>query len=248
VTAAQPSSWAGATGTDVTPYVWIGALVVLLLAVGFLIARASPTERRGAWLAGVVAALAIGVPVGIAVLADRVTNGDGDYFLDRNVLGAWVPLTVFVAAGLAARRAGALGIACLAAIVCWSLVVQIRIVTTPAFQRDDWRAVAAELGDRPPSAVVVYPAYQAGALTRQRPDLVEAEGSAEVQRVMLVLTGSEKPPRSFLAPPGFSPSEVRHVQHFVLREYVAPRPTRVEAADVARVPLEDADLALLFER
>jgi hypothetical protein len=248
VTAAQPSSWAGATGIEVTPYAWIGALVVLLIAVGLLVGRGSPTERTGAWLAGFVAALGIGLPVGIAALADIVTNGDGDYFLDRNVLGAWVPLTVFVVAGLAARRAGVLGLACIVGIVCWSLAVQIRIVTTPAFQRDDWRAIAAELGDGRPTAVLVYPAYQAGALTRQRPELVEAAGSADVERVVLVLTGFEKPPSSFLVPPGFSPSAVRHVQHFVLREYLAPRPTRVGAADVARVPLEDADLTLLFER
>jgi mannosyltransferase len=248
VTAAQPSSWAGATGTGVTPYAWIGAVVVLLLAVGVLVAVGSPTERTGAWLAGFVAALGIGLPVGIAAFADLVTNGDGDYFLDRNVLGAWVPLTVFVVAGLAARRAGALGLACIVGIVSWSLVVQIRIVTTPAFQRDDWRAIAVELDDGPPTAVLVYPAYQAGALTRQRPELMETEGSADVERVVLVLTGFEEPPRSFVVPNGFTPSAVRRVQHFVLREYVAARPTHVGPTDVARVPLDDADLALLLER
>jgi hypothetical protein len=247
VTAGQPSSWAGATGTEITPYAWLGALLVLLFAIGLLLTRASAAERNAARLAGFVAALGIGLPVAVALLADAATNGDGDYFLDRNVLGAWVPLAVFVGAGLAARKAGVLGRACIAGIVCWSFVVQARVITTPSWQRDDWRSVAAELDDGARSAVVVYPAYQAGALTRQRPELAEPDGRPEVERIVLVLTGFEKPPHSFRVPSGFTPSGNQRIQHFVLREYVAPRPTPVGAPDVARVPLEDADLTFLVE-
>lgn len=117
VTAAQPSSWAGATGARVTPYAWLGAMAVLGLAAALVVSRASPRERSGAQLALRVAVVGIGVPIGMAVVADVFTGGDGDYFLDRNVLAAWVPLAVFVAGGLAARRVGLVGAACLAALV-----------------------------------------------------------------------------------------------------------------------------------
>ena len=244
VTAAQPSSWAGATGTDVTPYGWVGALLVLLLATGFLIARASEPERAGALLAGFVAALGVGLPAVMALAADAVTNGDGDYFLDRNVLGAWVPLAVFVAAGLAARRAGILGLACIAGVVCWSLVVHVWIVTTPAFQRDDWRAVADALPNDH-VVVVVHPAYQSVALVRQRPDLVDQVGTDPTDTIVLVLPGSTEPPESFLLPEGFHGMGRHEIQHFAILEFEARDRAMVGPADVARGSLRDADLAVL---
>lgn len=248
VTAAQPSSWAGATGARVTPYAWIGASVVLGLAGALVVSRASQRERKGALLALKVAAFGIGAPVSMAIAADLLAHGDGDYFLDRNVLGAWVPLAVFVAAGLAARRAGVLGAACLAGLVCWSIGVHIGVVTSPELQRDDWRAVASALDDERPTSVVVYPAYQAAALERQRRDLSRQDGSERVERIVVVLTGFTKPPATFRVPNGFAQTSSEHVQHFVLVELEAPDALPVGPGDIAEPPLKDADLALLVRR
>ena len=247
VTAGQPSSWAGASGARVTPYVWIAAVAVLCLAAALLAKRASAHERSGAMLALLVSAVGIGAPIAMALVADVFTGGDGDYFLDRNVLAAWVPLSVFVAGGLAARRAGALGAVCLAALVCWSLAVYVDIATSPELQRDDWRRVAAALpeGD---TAVVVYPAYQSAALTRQRPDLVEQTAADEVDTIVLVLAGFDDPPDSFRVPPGFAESRVDEIQHFVVREYSGDGLTRLAPDDVARIPLDDSDLLVLVPR
>jgi hypothetical protein len=245
VTAGQPSSWAGATGAELTPYVWLSAVAVLAIAIVLLALRASPAERSGALTALVVAAIGIGAPIVIGWGADLVTHGDGDYFLDRNVLGAWVPLAVFVGSGLAARRAGILGAVCLAAVLCWSLIVYVDVVTSPDLQRDDWRAVARALPDDERSLIVVYPQYQQAALRLQRPDLVEQSGRRAVDTMVLVLAGFETPPESFRPPDGFVPAGPEDIQHFVLRRYEREGARDTSPKDVVRGPLDESDLGFL---
>jgi hypothetical protein len=181
----------------------------------------------------------------MAVGADLVSGGDGDYFLDRNVLGAWVPLAVFVAGGLAARRAGAVGIACLAAVLCWSVVVYGDIVTSSDLQRDDWRAVAEALPDDERAVVVVYPAYQSAALRRQRPDLVEQARPGTADTVTLVLAGFTGAPDTFRVPEGFAETQREEIQHFVVVDYRRDGAAELRPSDVTHGPLEDADLAVL---
>ena len=245
VTAGQPSSWAGATGAEVTPYVWIAAAAVVVLAAVLVATRTSTHECSGAVVALQVAAVGIGVPIAMAVLADLGTGGDGDYFLDRNVLGAWVPLAVFVAGGLAARRAGVLGIACLVAVLCWSVVVYIDIATSPELQRDDWRAVAEALPEDESAVVVVYPAYQSAALRRQRPQLVEQARPSAVDTVTLVLAGFTDVPDTFRVPDGFAEADSEEIQHFVVVDYRRDGAAELQPGDVARGPLADSDLAVL---
>lgn len=249
-TAAPPSTWAGATGARVTPYVWIVAVGVLGLAALFLVSRGSPRERSGAMLALRVAALAVGVPIAVSIAADLLMSGNGDFFLDRNVLGAWVPLSVFVAGGFAARGAGWLGAACLVALVCWSLVVDLKVTTDPQLQRDDWRNVAAALprSGTLRAAVVVYPAYQSAALSRQRPDLVELVEPEPLSRIVLVLAGFTEPPASFRVPNGFTLSAVDEVQHFVLIEFRSTAAVALGPSDIARGPLADSDVHVLVSR
>jgi mannosyltransferase len=245
VTAGQPSSWWGATGAEITPYAWIGAAVVLGIAVALLARRATAHERSGALLALTVAAVGIGAPIAMAIVADVATGGDGDYFLDRNVLGAWVPLAVFVSAGLAARRAGLLGAVCLAAVLCWSVVVYVDIVTSPDLQRDDWRSVGAALPEDERSVVVVYPEYQKDALRLQRPDLVEQAGPRSADAVVLVLAGFTERPETFRVPAGFVEAGSDELQHFLLIRYERDGTATVRPADLARGPVEDSDLGIL---
>jgi mannosyltransferase len=248
VTAAPPSTWAGATGASVTPHVWLLAVLVLGLAGVLVATRASARERAGAVLALSVAALAILVPLALALVADAVLRGKGDVFFDRNVLGAWVPLAVFVAGGLAARRAGLLGGAVLAAIVCWSVVVNVDVATSPELQRDDWRAVA-ELADGGEAAVVVYPYYQGDALTRHRPDLVEQVEPASVDRIVLVLAGASAPPSTFRPPSGFTLTRTEEVQHFVVREYTSRDSVEIGPEELSGgKPQTEADLRILVAR
>lgn len=247
VAAGQPSSWAGATGAELTPHAWIAAAVVLLVAAAFVALRASAHERSGALLAAQVAAVGIGAPVAMALVADVSSGGDGDYFLDRNVLGAWVPLAVFVSGGLAARRAHLLGAGVLVGVICWSLVAYADVVTSPELQRDDWRAVAEALPADGQSAVVVYPAYQSDALRRQRPDLVEQRGPETVDTVTVVLAGFTKLPASFRVPDGFASTGIDEIQHFALVRYRREGVAALRPADLARGPLDESDLKVLVD-
>jgi mannosyltransferase len=248
VTAAPPSTWSGATGATVTPYVWLVSVAVLGLAGVLVATRASARERAGAFLALGVAALAITTPIGIALVADAVLRGKGDVFLDRNVLGAWVPLAVFVAGGLAARKAGRLGAVGLAALVCWSVAVDLDVATSPELQRDDWREVA-ELTEGDSSAVVVYPYFQGEALTRQRPDLVQQVRAESFNRVVLVLAGLPEPPASFHPPRGFALSGVHRFQQFVLLEYRSDEMVEVEPSEITGgLSSVAADLRILGPR
>jgi hypothetical protein len=248
VTAAPPSTWAGATGATVTPYVWLVSVAVLGLAGVLVATRASALERAGALLALGVAAFAIAVPIGIALVADAVLRGKGDVFFDRNVLGAWVPLAVFVAGGLAARKAGRLGAVGLAALVCWSVAVDLDVATSPELQRDDWRAVA-ELTEGGRSAVVVYPYFQGEALTRQRPDLVQQVEPDSFNRVVLVLAGLPEPPASFHPPRGFTLSRVHRFQQFVLLEYRSDEIVEIAPSEITGgLSSVAADLRILVPR
>jgi 4-amino-4-deoxy-L-arabinose transferase-like glycosyltransferase len=245
VAAGQPSSWWGATGAEVTPYAWIGAVAILALAAVLLTRRASAEERSGGVLALAVVAVGGGLPAAIALAAHLVSGGDGDYFLDRNVLGAWVPLAVLVGSGLAARRAGIAGAAGLTAILVWSAAVYVDITTSPELQRDDWRAVADALPADDGTLVVVYPAYQSAALVRQRPDLVEMRDTTPVDRVALVLVGFAEAPASFRVPDGFTQTGVEEIQHFVVLEHERERAIETAPGAVARGPLAESDLAVL---
>ena len=248
VAAAPPSTWAGATGSHVRPFVWIAALAALGLAAVLLLLRGSSRERAGATLALLVVAISVGIPIGISLAADAFADGDGDVFLDRNVLGAWVALSVFVAGGLAARRAGALGAAALAVLIVWSLVVDVRVASNTELHRNDWGGVAAELPTDDRVIVVVYPAYQSPALTRQRPDLVDQVEPEPADRVVLVLAGLREPPPVFRVPRSFARSRVRELQHFVVIEFKAAAPVTIGPSDLARGPVQDAELRVLVVR
>jgi len=100
--------------------------------------RGVTRERRGALVAAAIAAVAVGVPVAMAIA--------GADFLDtRNVIAGVVPAAIVVACGLGARRAGAGGLAIAAVLVAISLVSWHVMDTTPSAQRTRWNEVAAAL-------------------------------------------------------------------------------------------------------
>jgi hypothetical protein len=87
----------------------------------------------------------------------------GDVFLFRNVIAAWLPLTIAIAAGLTASRAGRIGMLALASLWSASLAVLLVNTTTAHLQRDDWRLVAAATRG-PARAIIVSPGWQGDAL------------------------------------------------------------------------------------
>jgi mannosyltransferase len=126
------------------------ALIVALLVL--LARRGERSERRSVGPVLAIAAATIAIPVALGLLAPSK-----DYVLARNVLPALVPL--LVAAGVAstlrgARRSGAvLG----GLLFIYSLGFCLLASLSPAFQRPDWEAVAAKLGEpQAPRAMVSW--------------------------------------------------------------------------------------------
>jgi mannosyltransferase len=122
------------------------ALIPLALsaaAVALLLAYGGRREKRGA-------ALALSVGGGAILLALLFAAAGQDFVLGRNLLPAFVPLALVVAAGIAAPRAGRLGAAVGIALVAYLLAFCVYADFRPALQRDDWRSAARAIG--PPRA------------------------------------------------------------------------------------------------
>jgi mannosyltransferase len=127
-------------------------LLALLAALALLALRGDRAERRaGGTMLALVAATVL-VPLALALSVPGK-----DYVLARNLLPALVPLLVAVAVALtlrAARRAGAIAAAVL---VVYSLGFSVFVSVSPAWQRPDWDAAAAHLGEpTKPRAIVLW--------------------------------------------------------------------------------------------
>jgi mannosyltransferase len=137
-------------GTSALSYGLIGAAVLAGVLIVLLIVGAEPEELRGAGVAGVLAAFVLLVPLVLALLGK-------DYYIERALIPAWLPLAIVLAAGCTTRRMRVPG-AVLAAIVLAAFVYGVvRINTDTQYQRPDWRAVAQALGSPAgPRAITVY--------------------------------------------------------------------------------------------
>jgi uncharacterized membrane protein len=131
----------------------VGILGVVVGATLVLAPRLDARERAGAALAGALGGLALALPLVLSLAGI-------DFFLDRNLIAAWVVLAIALAAVLGARRAGPGGLAVAAAACLAGVVVNLQVLADPRLQHSDWRGVAGALG---PSltgrAIVVRPGY-----------------------------------------------------------------------------------------
>ena len=120
-------------------------------AVFLLLTRAPERDRRGAGLAAVVAAVALGLPLALALAGL-------DYVNARNLIVAWPPLAAILAAGFAAPHREPAGTLAAAALCAVFAVAVVGVAGDPALRRDDWRGAARALGDAgSPRAVLVTP-------------------------------------------------------------------------------------------
>jgi 4-amino-4-deoxy-L-arabinose transferase-like glycosyltransferase len=137
-------------GTSLLSYGLIGAAVLAGILIVLLVVGAEPDELRGVGVAGVLAASVLLVPLVLALLGR-------DYYIERALIPAWLPLAIIVAAGCTTRRLRVPG-AILATIVLAGFAYGlVRIDTDAQYQRPDWRAVAQALGSSSgPRAIAVY--------------------------------------------------------------------------------------------
>ena len=181
-------------------------------------------------------ALAVGLPAALAAaaiaipLAGRVVGND--YLLDRNLLPAWLPLAVFVAAGLGAG-AGAVGRIVLVGICVMFVVLDVRAAEWNGLQRDDWRGASDRLGrahrDR---VIVVAPGWASPTLRLYRPRLGSLLSTASVSEVDTVeyegFTGGAGFVHVDPPSPEFHPVESATIQRFRITRYRASHPVPVQ--------------------
>jgi mannosyltransferase len=115
-----------------------GALLALLV----LVVRGVRIERRGAILAGTVAAGAVAAPFALALAG-------ADYVNSRNMIGALVPAAIVVAAGFGAREARRFGVVAAAVLAGVSIWMIAALPTDGLAQRPPWQKVAAVLRTPP---------------------------------------------------------------------------------------------------
>ena len=155
-TPAPAPLWAGTgvTERDLQHVWWIGAALLVAAMLAALLGG-TRRERAGTLVAVGIGSATVVMPIVLGILGDLASR-EFDYVLARNLIVAWLPLAVLVAAGLGIRRLHPFGVAAIAVLCAASLAVDVGIATRSKWQRDDWRLIAARLGHEH-HAVVIKP-------------------------------------------------------------------------------------------
>ena len=209
-------------------------LVVVAASVVGLALRMPERERGAAALAGVLAALALTLPLAAALVGI-------DLLLARNLIPAWIPLIVALAAVLASRRAGWWGGAVVLAVCLVGVVANLRVAIDPGLQRENWRAVSQALGRSPDRALAIRPTGGAAAMRVYGHRLTELPAAGVTVREV-DLVGTLDRPAAARLPGGFRLASRARVDEFEVLRFTAPRPLRV-----AREHLPGGRVAILFE-
>ena len=223
----------------------------LLVIVGVVLAlRATPqAERKGAIVAGGLAALSLAGPIVIALFG-------ADYVIARNMIAVVVPAAVFLGAGYAARRAGLAAAALLCAL---SLAIVGSVAADTRYGRTDWRGATKQLGPAAASrAIVVTPTIDSGLWRPYLPGLREPPSPTIRAREIVVLglatqggfsTGAVHPPTTppRPAPRGFRLVSTERTPTFVLVRYRSARARPIARTKLAALGLSTEPAAVFLE-
>jgi hypothetical protein len=150
----------------------LGAAILAAVVVALLVFAGGRAQRRGAAFSAGLAACVVLAPIVLAQLGS-------DYVVARNLMPAWIPLAVVLAAACTVPRARVAGAALAAVLLVSFLYAGVRISNHAEFQRPDWRGVARALG--------------AAAGTRA---IVAYAGSPATEPLALYMRGIPWPPAS----------------------------------------------------
>ncbi|HET7445940.1 MAG TPA: glycosyltransferase family 39 protein [Solirubrobacterales bacterium] len=205
-------------------------LGLCLTAFALLALRGDRDERRAAGLPLTVGAIALGIPVALALI-----SSSKDYVLARNLLPALIPLLVVVAIGLTLPAAKRLGAIVAAGLVVYSLGFSIAASALPQFQRPDWDAVASRLGppEGPhgapsPRAMVTWTLGEAPLRYYLSTGSFQVRAAERipwmVSEVDLISQGNAPRPVQNMLGPRFTPSGSESVGPLLIRRYSTPGP------------------------
>jgi hypothetical protein len=220
----------------------------VLVGIG-LVARLGDDERRGALLAGALAAAAVLTPTLLALAGV-------DFLIARNTIAAVVPAAVCLGAGYAARRTG---IAAATALCVLCAVVAVAPAVDRAYGRTDWRGAARAIGATDGARAIVVTPYMSRQLWRPYlPGLSEPAGDVvrvrEIAAVGLATEGGYSaggltPPQvdTPASVPGFRVVRVEREPTYALVLYRAERPTDVRVSTLAGLALTDEQPGILLQ-
>jgi uncharacterized membrane protein len=228
------------------PWALVAATVAGVLAafaLWLLVTRADSPERGLGLVAAAICAATVAVPAVLSFVGL-------DYIVYKNVIAAVVPLTLAVAVGLTATRAGRAGPAALVGLLLLSAVITVATLREPKYHREDWRNAAGAIAtvNGTPRAIVVTPVdgglpleLYLGA-SRKTGDT----GSLKVREIDLVAGArrplgsisnptTPRPPTPSAPAPGFALAERVEADKFTLIRYRsgAARPVSVGALRAA---------------
>jgi hypothetical protein len=241
------SIWAGA-GVPEGPGPWWPLGIVLLAAgAGAAVVLTRGSQRRGALISLLLGVGAVAAPIAVSILSATVVSGRGDVFLFRNVVCAWVPLTIVLAAGLLAPRAGRVGLVTAAALWAASLGVLVVNSTTSHLQRDDWRRLASATR-APGRAIILSPSWEVAGLQYYAPGLSPL-ANARIREIDVLVRrwtpSYSLPVRALDAPPSFRKVGTRTLQNWSLTIFRASNEVGVSADELDRVRPPNASRVVL---
>ncbi len=218
-------------------YALVLAVLIVASALVLLWRRGDRRERAGAADAAIVAVCAAGLPLVLAV-THLIDVYDG-----RNVIAAWVPFAVLVAAGLGTARAPRPGVLLGGALCAISIAMVAAANLIGDYQRNDWRGVGDALGPTNGPRVIVGELHAAGPLSIYMGPVSSIPGRVppvrEVDFFAFRHLRTVGPPEAGVVPtsppPGFRRASVTRRETFAISRFVAARPTVPARAALIRL-------------
>jgi mannosyltransferase len=127
---------------------WVAG-VIALIALGALalhVRHSTDGWRRSALLVG-------GILLSAVVLMGLLVAGGLDNLISRNLISVWLLAALLVAAGLALRRLGVIGLVLAAVLCATGIAAAVGVSVDRKYQRPDWRGVVRVLNSRPAAGV-----------------------------------------------------------------------------------------------
>ena len=206
---------AGPIPLEIPAALALGALV-------FLPWRGDAEERRGGAVAAAVGGGAVALPLLLAALGK-------DYLDGRNLIPAFLPLTVLLGTGFGVRRAGWVGAGLALAFCLCALVFTLEIDRLPRLQREDLRNAAAEIGALHTGTAVVSVRHAANQPLRYYlGGNFATRGTARLREIDLVGSAAAERRAGAVLPARFHRVAFEPVSYdYTLAVYRAPKPLRV---------------------
>ena len=229
------------TGELGTPTPLIGPLAGLLVVAALAYALwAAPEDARARGLAA-LAGVSVLVPIVLAVAGF-------DLLLPRNAIAAYIPVAILVGAGFAAHARGLVPAVALCALM---LVVTVQIAVNDHLQRDDWRAVAADLRrlDGEGRGIVITSEPQVKPLEHYLPGLEPyPDDGATIQDVATVEITRERAERAPALPAPFHQIERRREPSYEIARFRSGPIQVLPAQVLAGARLDEEAAALRLQR